>query len=333
MYGNNQVLCGGRFVGGPDARSCIASVVMISAPSVVWLAEVGTFFAQRYSILFIVAAVVLQLASLVLLFATAFSDPGIIPRQPPFNERYDATTKQFRVSPPPRYFDIIIRGHPYRMKYCVTCNVYRPPRCTHCAVCENCIERFDHHCPWIGNCVGKRNYWLFYCFVSSTGALNSYTLATAVAQLLILCRDYQDALGLDLGQAFVRSLTNELFVAILVVYCIGTVWFIVGLCIYHNYLISTNQTTYEQIKGMWYKGHNPFNRGILGNYSDVLFSRVRPRYFDAASGTLLWPRAGKESFHTMLGETKQPMPCEPTAGSEERAAVDVDSIDLQHQAQ
>merc|ERR1719167_1981119 len=106
---------------------------------------------------------------------TAFSDPGILPRQESFTEQYDASTKSFRLQQPPRHVDLLIRGHNFKMKYCVTCNIYRPPRCSHCSVCENWVERFDHHCPWIGNCVGKRNYRSFYFFVLATGLLNAYS--------------------------------------------------------------------------------------------------------------------------------------------------------------
>jgi hypothetical protein len=293
VFGYNKVFCQGRFISGPDGKSCIASLLMILVPSIIWQVQPGAFFASRSSVLISLLTGCVQLASLVLLMATAFSDPGIMPRQTDWSEQYDSRTQTKRPKQPTRAYEIVLRGHPFKVKWCSTCNLYRPPRCTHCSVCENCIERFDHHCPWIGNCIGRRNYWLFYCFVTCTGAINAWVLATSAGHLGVLTGEYQDD-GFGGFEALLEALREAPLSAALVVYCILIVWFTVGLCMYHNYLICTNQTTYEQIKGVYSSGHNPFNLGVIGNYKDVLLSPVRPRFFNPLTMEITWPKVAAE---------------------------------------
>jgi len=292
LNGYNQVYCKGRFISGPDARSSILSVFMIFVPSVLWQIFVGSFFATQYSVLIPILGFLLQVSSIYLLLATALSDPGIMPRQKDFTEHYDERSKVWRTREPQRFYDVVLRGHPLKLKYCKTCNIYRPPRCTHCSVCENCVERFDHHCPWLGNCIGKRNYPLFYGFVSTTGALNILVLATSVSQLALRASEIAEEAQIGAGDAFGQALLREAMAAVLSIYALGIVWFTFGLCAYHNWLVCTNQTTYEQIKGAFSGAVNPFHRGILGNYWDILFSPVRPRYFNAHFNRLLWPPKG-----------------------------------------
>merc|ERR1712066_787174 len=112
--------------------------------------------------------------------------------------------------------------------------------------------------------------------------------------------------GLDVGDALLAAMREEPLSAAEVVYCAGIIPPITGLWLYHNYLVCTNQTTYEQIKGAYMSGSNPFHRGILGNYRDVLCSPVRPRLFSAVSGEMRWPKAVSEDAREVKLSSAEP---------------------------
>jgi len=98
-----------------------------------------------------------------------FSDPGVLPHYNYLKIQNIFKKKKNKL--------IEIRGYKYKIKFCYTCNIFRPPGVSHCKICNNCVEKFDHHCPWVGNCIGKNNYKIFYFFLFSfmiLSILNSF---------------------------------------------------------------------------------------------------------------------------------------------------------------
>lgn len=48
-----------------------------------------------------------------------------------------------------------------KFNLCATCVRWKPERCHHCRQCNKCVLKMDHHCPWLANCVGIKNYKFF----------------------------------------------------------------------------------------------------------------------------------------------------------------------------
>lgn len=114
-----------------------------------------------FLILPMLIALVDLLQVLALLLVTSARDPGIVPRasHPPEEELGQYLAEVGGRQTPGLHFsrtkEVMVNGISVKIKYCDTCMLYRPPRCSHCSICNNCVERFDHHCPWVGQCIGQ----------------------------------------------------------------------------------------------------------------------------------------------------------------------------------
>ena len=175
------------------------------------------------------------------LFKTSFTDPGIIPRAT--KEEAADIERQIENAaasnganngaayrPPPRTKEVTVKNATIKLKYCFTCKIFRPPRASHCSICDNCVEKFDHHCPWVGNCVGKRNYRYFYLFLLTLALHCVFIFACAVTHLVLLTK--RD--GADRHGPFLQAVRESPTSIIVCVICFFSVWSILGLAGFHT---------------------------------------------------------------------------------------------------
>uniref|UniRef100_A0A0E0BJU0 S-acyltransferase n=1 Tax=Oryza glumipatula TaxID=40148 RepID=A0A0E0BJU0_9ORYZ len=280
--GRNRFLCGGRLIFGPDASSIVLTVSLIMTPLALFVAFVSFHLAaligKPLGQAVPAVAIAVGVFDVIVLVMTSGRDPGIIPRnvRPPEPEDIGVSSPAFGGGgslPPTR--DVYVNGVVVKVKYCHTCLLYRPPRCSHCSVCNNCVDRFDHHCPWVGQCIGKRNYRFFFMFISSTTFLCLYVFVFCWVNLAMTARQF----GCSMGRAVVESPVS----GILIVYTFVTAWFVGGLTAFHSYLVCTNQTTYENFRYRYERKANPHNRGVAKNVAEIFLSPIPPSRNDFRS--------------------------------------------------
>lgn len=68
--------------------------------------------------------------------------------------------------------NIAVHAHTLKVdgsfRVCGRCRVWKPDRAHHCRLCDECVLRMDHHCPWFGICIGNHNLRVFVQFVGWT---------------------------------------------------------------------------------------------------------------------------------------------------------------------
>ena len=122
-----------------------------------------------------------------------------------------------------------------RLKYCCTCYIYRPERTFHCNFCGNCVHHFDHHCKWLGTCIGGRTYKQYFFFLLFLTLLEwasiGFSLSYIVRSILI------DLKTKSLNDTLISTFENAPSSIIVILVCLIVGGFVTHLFLYHLMII------------------------------------------------------------------------------------------------
>lgn len=283
LESKNRTYCNGRCLTGQNVGVFLFALFLIVVTSGLFFGFDCPFLTINVSPLVPAFAAILFVMTLCSIFRTACSDPGILPRgnssETFYLEKFDSSSSPQSIALAGRVLEIQMHtGDIIKLKYCATCRIFRPPRVSHCSLCDACIANFDHHCPWVGNCVGLRNYRYFYLFLCSLSMLCIYIFVFNIVHLVL--RSQSKATFADA----IRETPATLVEAII---CFFSLWSVIGLWGYHSYLICRGITTNEDIKDTWNSSRrgnsreNPFSHGNgCSNCAWALCGPLPPSFLD-----------------------------------------------------
>lgn len=171
-------------------------------------------------------------------------------------------------------------------RFCKTCVAAKPERVHHCSVCNKCVLRFDHHCPWIGTCIGLYNTKFFLQFLLYTTLTCGHSAFMVVKTTVNL---HHPRSGIMNQPNVIISLSLLTPIACLIV--AGSFFIIGSMLIWHVWLAVHNETSLENLRRpqrAWSRSDSVGepSHGAIMNLRHVL-----------GWNPLLWPIPVRQSRH------------------------------------
>ncbi|CAI2358751.1 unnamed protein product [Moneuplotes crassus] len=280
--GASRFFCRGRIMTGPNVIMPIISIIVVFGVCCGVNATTFWYISEKTKHFLLPIIVTVQIITLYCLVKTSFMDPGYLPRRNFMKIiRSDLTEMSVEEQAIPFFNHYLYsKAHSVKLKYCSTCEIYRPPRSSHCGSCDSCVERIDHHCPWLGTCIGKRNYKYFFIFINLLSFLIILCIILSLLEIYLRVRKNMDS-GNSISKALELTFSKAPYPLIYIAICILASTFVIVLCGYHHKLLCKSLTTNEDLKGIWGDTFmcNPNKKKYLHNLWNTIFMPVPPKHW------------------------------------------------------
>lgn len=133
--------------------------------------------------------------------------------------------------------------------FCALCSTPVQEESKHCMVCYRCVDKFDHHCTWVNNCIGGINYSLFIKLIFALEAFLVIVLTSGIDALLTYFKssnEYQAKFEeLYQSQNYLIGVCMIFFSTIT---CGVLMIFTTYLIVFHLYIIRKGKSTYQYLR-------------------------------------------------------------------------------------